>query len=196
MTFKGLFLPLIAVLLTGAMGDGRNAPPPVALPEGAAVPGAGLNRPGTREVLPEAPATGPAATALRILPAAEADPLAARGITGPLSPAEFTATVADGLATDIAHAAAGRDSAWKEGMWSVASARKTGRVVVTHEAQTQLGMGAEIAAFLSQELYHELEAPVIRVTGNDVPYPPSRVEEHFLPDLDRILDGVDRALAY
>lgn len=76
MTFKGLFLPLIAVLLTGAMGDGRNAPPPVALPEGAAVPGAGLNRPGTREVLPEAPATGPAATALRILPAAEADPAA------------------------------------------------------------------------------------------------------------------------
>ncbi|XVX20733.1 alpha-ketoacid dehydrogenase subunit beta [Actinomycetota bacterium] len=78
----------------------------------------------------------------------------------------------------------------------LASARKTGRVVVTHEAQNNLGMGAEIAAMLHEELFYDLEAPVIRVGGANIPYPPSRMEEHFLPDLDRILDGVDRALAY
>ncbi|MCE1178045.1 MAG: alpha-ketoacid dehydrogenase subunit beta [Micrococcales bacterium] len=78
----------------------------------------------------------------------------------------------------------------------LASARKTGRVVITHEAQSFLGMGSEIAAMLHEELFYDLEAPVVRVGGANIPYPPSRMEEHFLPDLDRILDGVDRALAY
>lgn len=75
------------------------------------------------------------------------------------------------------------------------SVRKTGRLVVVHEAQRMLGMGAEIAARVTEECFFSLEAPVIRVTGYDTPYPPARVEEEYLPDLDRVLDGVDRAMA-
>ncbi|MGH8774791.1 MAG: alpha-ketoacid dehydrogenase subunit beta [Jiangellaceae bacterium] len=76
------------------------------------------------------------------------------------------------------------------------SVRKTGRCVVVHEAQRTLGIGAEVAARVSEECFYALEAPVLRVTGFDTPYPPARVEEEYLPDLDRVLDGVDRALAY
>ena len=56
--------------------------------------------------------------------------------------------------------------------------------------------GAELAARLSEELYYEMEAPVLRVTGYDTPYPASRVEEDYLPDLDRVLHAVDRSLGY
>jgi len=77
-----------------------------------------------------------------------------------------------------------------------ASVRKTGRLVVVHEAPVFLGMGAEIAARISESCFYSLEAPVMRVGGFDTPYPPSRVEEDYLPDLDRILDAVDRSLAY
>jgi 2-oxoisovalerate dehydrogenase E1 component beta subunit len=77
-----------------------------------------------------------------------------------------------------------------------ASVEKTGRLVVAHEAPTFLGMGSEIAAAISQRCFYHLESPVIRVGGYNLPYPPSRLEEEFLPDLDRVLDGVDRALAY
>ena len=76
------------------------------------------------------------------------------------------------------------------------SVRKTGRLVVVHEAPVFLGMGAEIAARISESCFFSLEAPVMRVGGFDTPYPPSRVEEDYLPDLDRILDAVDRSLAY
>jgi 2-oxoisovalerate dehydrogenase E1 component beta subunit len=76
------------------------------------------------------------------------------------------------------------------------SVEKTGRLVVAHEAPTFLGMGAEIAASVSERCFYNLESPVIRVGGYNIPYPPSRLEEEFLPDLDRVLDGVDRALAY
>ena len=76
------------------------------------------------------------------------------------------------------------------------SVRKTGRCVVVHEAQRTLGIGAEIAARITEECFYSLEAPVLRVTGYDTPYPPARVEEEYLPDLDRVLDGVDRALAF
>ncbi len=76
------------------------------------------------------------------------------------------------------------------------SVRKTGRAVVVHEAQTFLGLGAEIAALVQQEAFYSLEAPVLRVGGYNVPYPPSRHEERFLPDLDRVLDAVDRSLGY
>jgi pyruvate dehydrogenase E1 component beta subunit len=78
----------------------------------------------------------------------------------------------------------------------LASARTTGRVVVVHEAATFLGMGAEISALLTEQAFYSLEAPVLRVGGYNVPYPPSRLEEEFLPDLDRVLDAVDRSLAY
>ena len=77
-----------------------------------------------------------------------------------------------------------------------ASVRRTKRAVVVHEAPRSLGMGSEIAARLSEELYYEMEAPVLRVTGFDTPYPPSRVEEDYLPDLDRVLHAVDRSLGY
>ena len=78
----------------------------------------------------------------------------------------------------------------------IASVRRTRRAVVVHEAPSFVGLGSEIAARLSEELYYEMEAPVLRVTGFDTPYPPSRVEEDYLPDLDRVLHGVDRSLAY
>jgi len=76
------------------------------------------------------------------------------------------------------------------------SVRKTGRCIVVHEAQRTLGIGAEVAARVTEECFYSLESPVIRVTGYDTPYPASRVEEEYLPDLDRVLDAVDRALAY
>jgi 2-oxoisovalerate dehydrogenase E1 component beta subunit len=78
----------------------------------------------------------------------------------------------------------------------VGSVEKTGRLVVVHEAPVHLGLGAEIAARVTERCFYALEAPVLRVGGFDVPYPPSRLEEEFLPDLDRILDAVDRSLAY
>jgi 2-oxoisovalerate dehydrogenase E1 component beta subunit len=77
-----------------------------------------------------------------------------------------------------------------------ASVEKTGRVVVVHEAPVFLGMGAEVAARVTEQCFYSLEAPVLRVGGFDTPYPPSRLEEEYLPDLDRILDAVDRSLAF
>ncbi len=77
-----------------------------------------------------------------------------------------------------------------------ASVRRTNRLVVVHEAPVTLGMGAEIAAQVTESCFHHLEAPVLRVGGFDTPYPPSRIEEEYLPDLDRVLDAVDRSLAY
>jgi pyruvate dehydrogenase E1 component beta subunit len=75
-----------------------------------------------------------------------------------------------------------------------ASVRKTGRLVVTHEAQQHGGVGAEVAASITERCFFHLEQAPVRVTGFDVPYPAAKLEDHFLPDLDRILDGVDRAL--
>ena len=78
----------------------------------------------------------------------------------------------------------------------VRSVKKTGRLVVVHEASSFLGMASEISAQVTEQCFYDLEAPVVRVNGANIPYPPSRMEEDFLPDLDRILDGVDRALSY
>jgi 2-oxoisovalerate dehydrogenase E1 component beta subunit len=75
-----------------------------------------------------------------------------------------------------------------------ASVRKTGRLVITHEAQQFGGLGAEIAASITDRCFLHLEAAPARVTGFDTPYPSARAEEHFLPDLDRLLDAVDRVL--
>ena len=75
-----------------------------------------------------------------------------------------------------------------------ASVRKTGRLVITHEASQSGGLGAEVAASITERCFYYLEAAPVRVTGFDVPYPPSKLEKHHLPDLDRILDGVDRVL--
>jgi pyruvate dehydrogenase E1 component beta subunit len=77
-----------------------------------------------------------------------------------------------------------------------ASVRRTGRCVVVHEATVTGGLGAEIAARVTEECFYQLEAPVLRVGGFSTPYPPSRLEDHYLPDLDRVLDAVDRTFAY
>ena len=76
------------------------------------------------------------------------------------------------------------------------SVRRTGRLVVVHEAPVTLGLGSELAARVTEDAFYLLEAPVLRVGGYDTPYPASRLEEEFLPDLDRVLDAVDRSLAY
>ena len=76
------------------------------------------------------------------------------------------------------------------------SVRRTKRAIVVHEAPRTLGLGSEIAAKLHEDLFYVMEAPVARVTGYDLPYPPSRVEEEYLPSVDRILDAVDRSLEY
>ncbi len=76
------------------------------------------------------------------------------------------------------------------------SVRRTGHAVVVHEAHVNLGLGAEVAARVTEECFYSLEAPVLRVGGFDTPYPASRIEEDFLPDLDRVLDAVDRSLDF
>jgi 2-oxoisovalerate dehydrogenase E1 component subunit beta len=76
------------------------------------------------------------------------------------------------------------------------SVMSTGRCVVVHEAPVFCGLGAEIAARITERCFYRLEAPVMRVGGFSTPYPPSRLEDHFLPDLDRILDAVDRSFGY
>ncbi|MBB6170992.1 pyruvate dehydrogenase E1 component beta subunit [Nocardiopsis mwathae] len=74
----------------------------------------------------------------------------------------------------------------------VSSVRRTGRAVVVHEASTFGGYGAEVAARVTERCFHYLEAPVLRVGGLDIPYPPPKLEEYHLPGVDRILDAVDR----
>jgi 2-oxoisovalerate dehydrogenase E1 component beta subunit len=75
-----------------------------------------------------------------------------------------------------------------------ASVRSTGRLVVAHEAQHFGGLGAELASTITERCFFHLEAPPVRVTGFDTPYPAAKLERHFLPDLDRILDAVDRVM--
>ncbi|WP_295127156.1 alpha-ketoacid dehydrogenase subunit beta [uncultured Leifsonia sp.] len=75
-----------------------------------------------------------------------------------------------------------------------ASVRKTGRLVITHEAALSGGLGAEISASITERCFYHLEHAPVRITGHDIPYPPARLEAAHLPDLDRILDGIDRAM--
>lgn len=75
-----------------------------------------------------------------------------------------------------------------------ASVLRTGRCVVMHEGPRTLGFGAELAARISEELFYDLEAPVLRATGFDTPYPPARLEKIWLPGVDRLLDCVEKAL--
>ncbi|GAB3633253.1 alpha-ketoacid dehydrogenase subunit beta [Microbacterium shaanxiense] len=76
------------------------------------------------------------------------------------------------------------------------SARKTGRVVYAQEAPGFNSLGSEIAATVMERAFYALEAPVLRVSGYDTPFPPAKLEGTFLPDADRILEAVDRSLAY
>ena len=75
-------------------------------------------------------------------------------------------------------------------------AEPTGRAVVVHEACVFGGFGAEVAARITERAFYSLEAPVLRVGGFDIPYPAAKLEEFFLPDVDRILDAVDRSLGF
>ncbi|OIH85067.1 alpha-ketoacid dehydrogenase subunit beta [Arthrobacter sp. UCD-GKA] len=76
------------------------------------------------------------------------------------------------------------------------SVEKTGRLIVTHEAPTFGGIGGEIAARISERAFLSLEAPVIRVGGFHMPYPVAKVEEQYLPDIDKVLEALDRSFAY
>jgi pyruvate dehydrogenase E1 component beta subunit len=76
------------------------------------------------------------------------------------------------------------------------SVRRTGRAVVVHEAARSGGLGGEIASRITEECFYSLEAPVLRVTGFDIPYPPAKFEDEYLPDIDRILDAVDRGMGW
>ncbi|WP_100366122.1 alpha-ketoacid dehydrogenase subunit beta [Diaminobutyricimonas aerilata] len=78
----------------------------------------------------------------------------------------------------------------------LSSVQKTGRLVVAQEAPGNVSVGSEIAATVAEQAFYTLEAPVIRVSGFDTPFPPAKLEGNYLPDADRILDAVDRALAY
>lgn len=76
------------------------------------------------------------------------------------------------------------------------SVQKTGRLIVTHEAPTFGGLGGEIAARISERAFLSLEAPVLRVGGFHMPYPISKVESQYLPDIDKLLEALDRSFAY
>jgi 2-oxoisovalerate dehydrogenase E1 component beta subunit len=75
-------------------------------------------------------------------------------------------------------------------------ARETGRMVVVHEAPRSLGLGAEIAARVMELAFDHLQAPVGRVTGWDVPYPPASLEQHYLPSVERICEAAQAAVSY
>lgn len=112
------------------------------------------------------------------------------------------------VATAIATAAAAEEDGYSVGVVDLRSlspldmplladqARRTGRVVVVHEASTFMGLGAEIAASISEACFSALRAPVLRVGAFNIPYPPARVEAEFLPDIDRVLEAVDRTLVW
>jgi 2-oxoisovalerate dehydrogenase E1 component beta subunit len=77
-----------------------------------------------------------------------------------------------------------------------ASVRRTGRMVIVHEASGTLGLGAELAASAQSACFYHLEAPVARVTGYDTPYPPAKAEHYWLPDEDRVLEALDEVLTH
>ncbi|MHA6669691.1 alpha-ketoacid dehydrogenase subunit beta [Homoserinimonas sp. A447] len=78
----------------------------------------------------------------------------------------------------------------------LSSVEKTGRVVIASEAPGFVSVSSEIAATVAERAFYSLEAPVLRVTGFDAPFPPAKLETTYLPDADRVLEAVDRAMAY
>ena len=76
------------------------------------------------------------------------------------------------------------------------AARRTGHVVIVCEAPPSASISADVAAQITEQAFYSLEAPVLRVCGFDTPYPASKSEAHYLPDIDRVLDAVDRSLAF
>ncbi|MFB0833181.1 alpha-ketoacid dehydrogenase subunit beta [Arthrobacter halodurans] len=77
-----------------------------------------------------------------------------------------------------------------------ASVSKTRRAVVVHEAPQTAGLGAEVAQLITERCFGTLRAPVERVTGFDVPYPSGDLEDEYIPNIDRILFGIQRVLEY
>ncbi|MDW8329973.1 MAG: transketolase C-terminal domain-containing protein, partial [Candidatus Bipolaricaulota bacterium] len=78
----------------------------------------------------------------------------------------------------------------------IGSVKKTGRLVIVHEAPKTCGFGSELAALVNDKVFEYLEAPVVRVTGPDTTIPLARLEDYYLPDVGRCLRGIQRALSY
>lgn len=78
----------------------------------------------------------------------------------------------------------------------IESVQKTGRLVVAQEAPGNVSVGSEIAATVAERAFYSLEAPVLRVSAFDTPFPPAKLESEYLPGVDRILDAIDRSLSY
>ena len=78
----------------------------------------------------------------------------------------------------------------------IESVRSTGRMVWAQEAPGTTSLAGEIAATVAERAFYSLEAPVMRVAGFDVPFPPAKLESFYLPDADRVLEAVDRVLAF
>ena len=104
-----------------------------------------------------------------------------------------TAAAADGISLEVVDLRSLAPIDWATVQ---ASVQRTGRAVVVHEAARTGGLGAEIGQRITETCFYVLEAPVQRVTGWDTPYPPSRIEDDFLPDVDRVLDAVDRPMGF
>ncbi|MFF9301672.1 alpha-ketoacid dehydrogenase subunit beta [Streptomyces althioticus] len=115
--------------------------------------------------------------------------LIAHGPAVPVALQAAEAAAADGLSLEVVDL---RTLAPFDEETVCASVRRTGRAVVVHEAHGFAGPGAEVAATVTERCFYHLEAPVLRVTGYDVPYPPPLVEGHYLPGVARILDAVGR----
>ncbi|MEU3761010.1 alpha-ketoacid dehydrogenase subunit beta [Streptomyces albogriseolus] len=115
--------------------------------------------------------------------------LIAHGPAVPVALQAAEAAAADGLSLEVVDL---RTLAPFDEETVCASVRRTGRAVVVHEAHGFAGPGAEVAATVTERCFYHLEAPVLRVTGYDVPYPPPLVERHYLPGVARILDAVGR----
>jgi pyruvate dehydrogenase E1 component beta subunit len=86
-------------------------------------------------------------------------------------------------------------SPW-DGATVLASVKKTGRLVIVHEAVESSGFGAEIAATLAAESMLDLRGPILRVTAPDVPVPLSKLVDHYLPSVERIQRALDEVLKY
>lgn len=78
----------------------------------------------------------------------------------------------------------------------IESVKKTGRVVIVHEAPRTCGFGSELAALVNDKAFEYLQAPIVRVTGPDTIIPQARLEDYYLPDVGRCLKGIEKVLSY
>lgn len=115
--------------------------------------------------------------------------LVAYGPSVPVALETATAAAEDGISCEVVDV---RSIVPFDDETVLASVRRTGRCVVVTEAQGFAGVGAEIAARVSERAFHSLAAPVLRVSGLDIPYPAPKLEHLHLPGVDRVLDAIDR----